>query len=482
MSFFSKMSKNRIIISVGDHGAVMLNIVGDIIQDKYFIENIQDATISQIISCITAYKKSSIYLVLNHSDQVYTEHSMPICNRIIAKSLIKMNLGNIMSDCDIGSAFLLTKPSAADKNWHYMVATSRLNDLSKKLLEIILDNSGNFCGILLLPIELSCLCSKLLKLQDKDNSEWTIFIAYTKTNHFRQVVLHKGKIVHVNNITISSDELLSDIIAGKVHQEICDTILHLDKFGYTKGSVVDLYIITSSSIKTSLLSFNFKDMDSHILTPYELSKVLMLKQSASIMSEFCDTVILCAITESSPSKIFHTKSTNLFYKIFFVNTYVIPSLLCLITLMSLFNISYMFKINSNYDEKINLLIRQEELVSRVEKMNQDNRVRQVSEMYETIDVYKLLLADDFFSFDLILRLRKVDLVGFNINYLSLKTTDQGIAIKLLLKFVQGKQFSDYYNKLKASITKEFEDCRTEVIDSLPNISDDQKIVVIKLEK
>ncbi|WDM85742.1 hypothetical protein K6025_01460 [Ehrlichia sp. JZT12] len=482
MLFFSKISKNRIVISVGDHGAVMLNIVGDVIQDKYFIENIQDVPISQIISCITAYKRSPIYLVLNHSDQFYTEHSMPMCNRLIARSLMKMSLSNVMGDCDIGSAFLLSEPTVADKNWHYMLATSQLNDLSKKLLEVILDNSSNFCGILLLPIELSFLCSRLLKLQDKNNSEWTIFVAYTKTNHFRQIVLHKGKIVHVNNIIISSDELLSDIIAGKVYQEICDTILHLEKFGYTKGSVVDLYIITSSSIKTSLLSFHFKDMDSHILTPYELSKVLMLKQSVSIMSEFCDTVILYAITDNSPLKIFHTKSTNLFYKIFFVNTYVIPSLLCLITLMSLLNISYIFRINSNYDEKINLLIRQEELISRVEKINQDNRVRQVNEMYETIDVYKLLLAGDFFSFDLILRLRKVDFIGFNINYLSLDTTDQGIAIKLLLKFVQEKQFSDYYDKLKANIAKEFKDCKTEVIDSLPSISDDQKIIVVKLEK
>ena len=482
MSFFSKMSKNKIIISVGDNGAVILNIVDGMIQDKYFIENAQDVTLSKIVECIIKYRKSSIYLVLNHSDQVYAEHSIPMCNVIVARSLAKISLNNIKDDFDIGSAFLLTGPSAEDKNWHYMFATSKLNYLSKKLLEIILDNSGNFCGILLLPIELSCLCNRLLALQDKDSSEWTIFIAYTKTNDFRQIVLHKGKIVYVNHIIISSDELLSDIIAGKVYQEICDTVLHLDKFGYTKGSIIDLYIITSSSIKTSLLSFDFKDMDSYILTPYELSKVLMLKQSASIMSEFCDTVILYAIAENGPSTIFHTKNTNLFYKIFFINTYVVPSLLCLITLMSLLNISYIFRINNNYNEKINLLIRQEELMSKVDKINQDNKVRQVNEMYETIDVYKLLLADDFFSFDLILRLRKVDLMGFSINYLSLNTNSKGMEVKLLLKFVRENQFLDYFNRLKASVAKEFEDCKTEVIDSLPNISDNQKIVVIKLEK
>ncbi|MGN7618965.1 MAG: hypothetical protein ACTJLM_03505 [Ehrlichia sp.] len=420
--------------------------------------------------------------MLNNSDQIYTEHSIPMCSGIVARSLVKMSLDNVMSDCDIGSAFLLTKPNAVDKNWRYMFVASRLNDLSKRLLEIILDNSGNFCGMLLLPVELSCICNKLLKLHNKNSSEWTIFIAYTKTNHFRQIVLHRGKIVHVNNIIISSDEMLSDIIAGKVYQEICDTVLHLVKFGYTKGSAIDLYIITSSSIKTSLLSFDFKHINSHILTPYELSKMLMLKQSAGIMSEFCDTVILCAITEDNPSKIFHSKSTSLFYKIFFLNTYIIPSLLCLITLMSLLNISYIFRINSNYNEKINLLVRQEELTSRVEKINQDSRVRQVNEMYETIDVYKLLLADDFFSFDLVLRLRKIDLVGFSISYLSLKTNDRGVSVKLLLKFTKEKQFLDYYDKLKDSITKEFEDYKVEVIDSLPDISDDQKIVVIKLEK
>ncbi|MGN7618964.1 MAG: hypothetical protein ACTJLM_03500 [Ehrlichia sp.] len=57
MSFFSRISKNRIVISVGDNGAVMLNIMGGVIRDKYFIEDIQDVTLSKIIRCIAEYKK-----------------------------------------------------------------------------------------------------------------------------------------------------------------------------------------------------------------------------------------------------------------------------------------------------------------------------------------------------------------------------------------------------------------------------------------
>ncbi|AHX10947.1 hypothetical protein ECHWP_0868 [Ehrlichia chaffeensis str. West Paces] len=476
------MSKNRIIISVGDNGSVVLNIINGEIRDKYFIENEQDMNLSKVISCMVKYKKSQVYLVLNHSDQIYTEHVMPTYSGIIARSLVKMNLSNIMSDCDVGSAFLLTKPDTSDKNWHYMVVTSQLNSLSKKLLEIITDNLCNFCGILLLPIELSYLCEKLLKLQGKGDGEWTILIVYTKTNDFRQIVLYKGKMIHVSNIIVAADEVLPSIIAGKVYQEISDTILYLTKFGYSKESTIDLYVITSSNIKTSLLLFDFKNIDANIFTPYELSKILMLKQSSNVMSEFCDTVVLCAMTEKKPLKIFHTRSTSLFCKISFFNKYFIPSLLCFIALMSLLNVTYIFNINNNYDESINLLLRKEELVSRVEKINQDTQVKQVSEMYETIDVYKLLLADDFFSFDLILRLRKIDLKGFKINYLSFSTNSHGVAVKLLLKFVEEKQFSYYFNSLKDRIIEEFGDYKVEVIDTAPNVLDSQRIVVIKLEK
>ncbi|AAZ68191.1 hypothetical protein [Ehrlichia canis] len=482
MSFFSKMSKNRIVISVGDNGAVVLNIVNSEVRDKYFIENKQDVDLSKVVSCIIEYKTSSIYLVLNHSEQIYTEHVMPTYNRVVAKSLVKMNLNDVMGDYDISDAFLLTKPNDSNKSCHYMVVKSQLNNLTKKLLEVIVSNLGNFCGILLLPTELSYLCDRLLKFYGKDNEGWVILIAYTKTNDFRKIVLYQGKIIHVSNVIITSDETLPSIIAGKIYQEISNTVLYLAKFGYSKESIINLYIITSSNIKTSLLSFDFKNMDSSILTPYELSKILALKQSSSVVSEFCDTVVLCAITEKTPLKVFHTKDTSLFYKILFFNKYVLPCLLCFIALLSLLNITYMFSINDNYDEKIDLLLRKEELVSKVEKISQDTTLKQVNEMYETVDVYKLLLADDFFSLDLILRLRKVDLKGFNVNYLSCNARGHGIAVKLLLKFVEEKQFSYYFNGLKDRIMEEFKDYKTEVIDTLPNVADNEKIIVVKLAK
>ena len=181
-------------------------------------------------------------------------------------------------------------------------------------------------------------------------------------------------------------------------------------------------------------------MDSNILTPYELSKILMLNQSANIMSEFCDTVILCAIMEQFSFMILHTKYTSLLYRIGFINTYLIPFLLCLITLASLFNVGYMLRIDSHYDERVNMLIHHEQLMSHVEKINKDTSLKQVSEMYETMDVYKSLLASDFFSLDLIFRLHNIDLTGFIVNYISLNTSDNGVRVKLLLKFNKEKEF------------------------------------------
>ncbi|GAT75955.1 putative membrane protein [Ehrlichia ruminantium] len=482
MLFFSKVPKNKIIISVGDHGAIVLNIVDAIVQDKYFIEGIHDVAMSKIISCITEYKKSSIYLVLNHSDQVYTEHKLPASNKITAKSLMKINLNKIMSDYDVGTAFLLTEPNSTNKNWHYMYATSRLNELSKSILDTILSNSGNFCGILLLPIEMASLCNKLLTVQCKSCDGWTVFVAYTKTNDFKHIVLYKGKIVYVGNIMLSDDDTSPGIIAGKIYQEVHDILLSLTKLGDTKESVINLYIITSSSIKTSLLSCDFKNMDSNILTPYELSKILMVNQSANIMSEFCDTVVLSAVMEQCSFMILHTKYTRLLCKIGFINTYLIPFLLCFITVISLLNVGYMLRIDSHYDERVSMLLHHEQLISNIEKIDKDTSIRQVNEMYETMDVYKSLLASDFFSLDLIFKLHNVDLTGFVINYISLHVTDNGLKVKLLLKFNKEKAFLDYYNNLQLNIKNEFKEYKVEVIDSLPDVLDNHKIVVVKLEK
>ncbi|QXK92192.1 hypothetical protein HL033_01305 [Neoehrlichia mikurensis] len=482
MSFFKSLCKDKIVISIGDNGAAILSIVNNVILHKYFFEEMNDANFCDIKSLIVSNRDLPVYFLLNYSHQIYTRQTIPAASRFIIRYLINMKSYDTLHDYEVKSAFLISKPSKEDNNWHYMFVECKIQDkLSQSLIDIILEYSNNFKGILLFPIELVNVTNNLLKIHNKSCRRWTMLIAYTKTNDFRQIVLDNGKIVFTNVIAVSADELLPDIIAGQIYQEIENTIRYLAEFGLQDKDEVSLYVIIPSDIKASLLAFDFQKIDIYIFTPYELAKVLMIRESANIVSVYCDTVMLYAISQHNPLYIVHTKKTHLFYRSSLMCKYIIPSCMWMSVLLCMLNALCIFNINVNLKRKVQLFQHKEKLASKFNSMRSDCDFIKINEMRETVDMYKLLSSTSFFSLDNIMQFHKLKSSYFSINYLSWGVTkDKEINMKVSLKFKLRKDFLTHYEALKVIAYNMFDNYKVNI--SIYNEHTDNKYVNINFIK
>ncbi|KJV69534.1 hypothetical protein [Candidatus Neoehrlichia procyonis] len=460
------MYNDKIVISLGNNGAVILSIVNNVILHKYFFEEMNDANFFDIKSLIVSHKNLPVYFLLNYTHQKYTRQTIPAASRFVVRSLINMkSYDNALHDYEVKSAFLISKPSKEDNNWYYMFVECKIKDeLSKSLIDIVLEYSNNFKGILLFPIELVNVTNYLLKIHDRHKRRWTMLIAYTKTNDLQQIVLDNDKLIYTNTITVSADELLSNVVAGQIYQEIENTIQYLLKFGLQNKTEITLYVIIPSDIKASLLAFDFQKININIFTPYELAKVLMIQESANIISVYCDTVILYAIFQYNSLYIVHTKKTQRVYKSLLICKYVIPSFMWMSVLLFVLNVLYIFNISVNLKKKIQLFHHKEKLTSKFDSMRSDCDFIRINEMHETIDMYKLLSGTNIFSLDGVMRLNKLKSSYFRINHFAWNTTEkQKVNITVNLEFKLKEDFLIHYETLKTIAYNIFSDYKVNIL-------------------
>ncbi|XGA07979.1 MAG: hypothetical protein U0X86_000112 [Wolbachia endosymbiont of Xenopsylla cheopis] len=391
MFFKNFKHKNKLVILLGEEGAVLLHIKNNILINRCFV---QDA--SEFIDLkffIASDKKIHIYLALNHVDQDYTVQSIPAVDRLSIYSIVKAKLKHIPTNSDLKTAFLLSKPSESEKNWQYMFVSIRLSNTINSWLKLIIDAGGNFKGILLLPIEMASILNAISaqKEIESDGNNWNIIVAYTKTGGFRQLVTKDNKMIFTRVIS-STDSILPNVIAGSVYQEVKNTIQYLGRFGFQKNDTVDLHIVVPQDIKLGLMAIKFAEHNVNILTPYELSKILKLAHEINPNDRFCDTVLLLSILENKSKVVLHTRETKKHSKLMLFDLYF-PHLSSLTLLLLLtINVLFIFNLYSNYQEKNNLIQDEKMLKTQFQNLNSDYSIEKIYEISEIINAHNELLS------------------------------------------------------------------------------------------
>lgn len=383
MFFKNFKHKNKLVILLGEEGAVLLHIKNNTLIDRRFVQDVNEFT--DLKFYVASDKKTHIYLMLNHVDQDYTIQSIPAVDRLSIYSIVKSKLKP--TNGDLKTAFLLSKPSKSEKNWQYMFLSVRLSNAINSWLKLIIDAGGNFKGILLLPIEMNAI--SMPKETKLDGNNWSIIVAYTKTGGFRQLVTKDNKMIFTRIIS-STDDALPNVIAGSVYQEVQNTIQYLGRFDFHKNDSVDLHIIVPQDIKLGLMAIKFAEHNVNILTPHELSKVLKLTHMVNPNDRFCDTVLLLSILENKPKVVLHTKETKKHSRLMLFDLYF-PHLSSLTLLLLLtINVLFIFNLYSNYQEKNNLLQDEKMLQAQFQNLNSNYSIEKIYEISEIISIHNEL--------------------------------------------------------------------------------------------
>ena len=209
--------KSKFMLLIGEEGVILLYFKNNTLNKRFFVQDINDNSISELKLCLSSDKKAPLYLVLNHADQNYTLQSIPGVSRVSAYLSVKAKIGHFTRNYDISSAFLITRPNKSSNYWNYLCVASNADSLIEYWLNMLIEIGSNFKGILMFPIEVANATKGIL--HSNSSNSWQVIVVATKTDGYRQVVLKDNKMVFTL-LTPFGNESLPGVIAGGIYQEV----------------------------------------------------------------------------------------------------------------------------------------------------------------------------------------------------------------------------------------------------------------------
>ncbi|ACZ49547.1 hypothetical protein ACIS_01071 [Anaplasma centrale str. Israel] len=396
MSFLGLRHESKIAILIGDNGVIVVHIADGEVRDKLFVENVESKEWNDVKSCIVSNKKSQVYFILDHSNQAYTRHPIPATSALVAKSIAGKKSNNIVSKDGLSAAFLNSEFPNDDGSWECMFVESAIqSELFSSLLELLSEHAlSNIRGIMLLSTELANIATTIRTKSSLLQKKWIIFLVYTKAGDLRQVVLCNGKLFSSITVEVLRDEReLPDVMSGKVHQEAQNALQGIAAAGGTcDNSDVEMCLVVSGSVKSSLLALDFKGVDVSILTPYELGKLLDIKNCVGVGSIYCDTILLYFASHHPAGyrPQLHTKGTISYSRARLLQRVGIIPTCVAIFVVAILNVLWSAEVTSYVKKRSELRATVKSLTDELLKLRSDREFVKVNEMYEAVDLYRSL--------------------------------------------------------------------------------------------
>jgi hypothetical protein len=293
------LPRRKIVITIGDEGAIVFLIDKDTIQDRYFTKS-ADPVEDKICSIFTKNKKAPICLFLDTIDQQFKVQDVLAVNFLSLQQLLKHRLDKVLSDYELKKAIYLHK---LDKSkLEYVFAGVKITENIQHWLNYIKSLPNSIAFISALPAEYCLLANKLesSKAKQKSQDRWKIIVTENKVSGFRQVVFRNNKIV-LARLVEETEEELTDILAGNIHQELINVTSYLGRLKYEPDKHrLEVYVIVSKEIKHSMSAMKFKIENIKILTPYEISEILQVAHIAKPENRFADVILSYFAAKSGP--------------------------------------------------------------------------------------------------------------------------------------------------------------------------------------
>lgn len=341
--------KSRFIFMIGDEGAILIYMENGSVVRRLFAASSAQENVYSFIELFKAHPNAPIYVLVDMMDQSYVRHALPPVTPLGLGKLVQRRLDRDFSKEDIKGALNLGRETEGRKDWNFLLISLSHSDILKGWLNLVYELPNTFAGIYLVPVECELFISDLdailapqnkrimedapppqslsdikekvkqeadagekgkkkslnieFKISKKSTSktvqpqgaksQWQILVCHNKVGGFRQVVLKNGKLIFTR-LTQAVNDSQPEVLAGNVEQEVLNTIEYLKRLSYNPKAGLDIYIIVAQEIKSSISTLRFGATNAHVLTPFEASELLKLKQAVLSGDRFADVVIASA--------------------------------------------------------------------------------------------------------------------------------------------------------------------------------------------
>lgn len=308
--------KGKLILSVGDEGAILTCMEGKRMAKRVFAES---PSSQELLDVISNWKDSPIYILVDVVDQAYVSHSIPPVSRINMSKLISKKLERDFEESDIKAALSLGRDKdGGKKDWNYMLISARNAPPLSEWINVAAELPNPFGGIYFLPLESTPYLQDIKNaVGGSKSTPWHILVSHNRIGGFRQVVFKDGKLIFTRIVQPIGGRT-ADVVAGNIEQETLNTIEYIRRLGFNEDKNLDVFIIASREVKDVLDESAFPSNSTVVITPRELAEKLGLENAAEPKDQFGDVVAAAyfANRRNHILKFFteYTKSINKLYQ------------------------------------------------------------------------------------------------------------------------------------------------------------------------
>lgn len=299
----------KFILSVGDEGAILTYMQGKAVVRRLYAPTASYSDTKHFLELLQSDAKAPVSMLVDMMDQSYVQHTLPPVSPLTINNLIKRKMERDFAAEDLKGALKIGREKEGRRDWKYLFVTLSHSPQLQSWLELVMEQPNQFSGIYLLPVEAE---NFILRMQEavmgkpkkkkkgelqEEGSKWQLLVAHNKVGGFRQVVLRNGKLIFARLAQPIGDNQ-PEVIAGNIEQEISVTIEYLKRLGYSDEQGMDVYVVTSEFIKSSIDTSNIHAASANVYTPHEAALHLGLEQITEPNDQFADVLMSAAFATS----------------------------------------------------------------------------------------------------------------------------------------------------------------------------------------
>lgn len=293
-----KASRNsKFVLFLGDEGAILVHIIANVVQSRQFVPDAAAQNLIELRQTLERDPDAPLLMVVDTMDQTYVQQTLPPVSSMSVGKLVKRRLDRDFGSNDIKGVIILGREQSGRKDWNFLMIAIEKSPQISSWLEFIGELSNRFKGIYLVSAETENIVRQLDLVvpnpPEASEAQWKFFVSHNKVGGFRQVILHRGKLV-LTRLAQPIGDSNAEMIAGNIEQEMLSTIEYMKRLSYNPQDGLDIYILAASSISSAIDRKKFSSNRMEVITPYEMAEHFGIEGATQPTDQFGD-VILAAI-------------------------------------------------------------------------------------------------------------------------------------------------------------------------------------------
>ncbi|MFO0070027.1 MAG: hypothetical protein ACK529_07680 [Alphaproteobacteria bacterium] len=285
----------RVVLLVGDEGAVLVYVNQRRVLRRLFAPSAQPEHVKTILELLQAHPKVPLRLLVDVVDQQYVRHVFPPVSALGIQKLVDRRLTREFPPEDLKGALQIGREATGKREWNYLLIGLANVPPLQTWLELVLELPNMLTGVHLVPVEAQQFYPSLAgaipqRTFEGSRAAWKLLVSHNKVGGFRQVVLHKEKLVFTR-LAQSIDDAVAAVVAGNIEQEILNSIEYLRRFDFNDSATLEIVVIASNEVKDALDLQRFNAAGAYVLTPLEAADLLDLEQAALSADCYGDVVL-----------------------------------------------------------------------------------------------------------------------------------------------------------------------------------------------